>query len=229
MMEFLMILTVHHLNHSRSQRILWLLEELGVDYELKRYERDPKTRLAPKELRQIHPLGKSPVITDKGITIAESGAIIEYLLDEYDDGTLRPEAGTSEFLRYRYWLHYAEGSAMTPLLLKVVFNEIPRQAPKLAKPILSVISKTVAHQYINPQMKRHMGYWEEELEKTAFFSGGTFTAADIQMSFPLEGALSQKGMDKRYPRMSALLESYRRRPAYGRALERGGVFSLTIE
>ena len=221
-----LVLTVHHLNNSRSQRILWLLEELEVDYEIKKYERNPKTMLAPKELREIHPLGKSPVVTDEDRTLAESGAIIEYLVDRFDDGTLRPETDTPEFLQYRYWMHYAEGSAMTPLLLKIVFSELPRQAPWIAKPLLKGISKLMNKEYINPQIKLHMNYWEEELSQRPFFAGEEFSAADIQMSFPLEAVVAHNIATEKFPKINAFVEECQGRPAYQRALERGGEYSL---
>jgi glutathione S-transferase len=153
------MLTVHHLNNSRSQRVLWLLEELGVPYEIKRYERDPKTMLAPPELRAIHPLGKSPVITDDGLTIAESGAIIEYLVERYGQGRFAPAAGTPERLRYTYWLHYAEGSVMPPLLLKLVALRIgSAPMPFFAKPIARKIASTLQSSFVDPQIKLHLGY-----------------------------------------------------------------------
>lgn len=222
------MLTVHHLNNSRSQRILWLLEELEVEYEITGYERNPQTMLAPRELRKIHPLGKSPVVTDGDNTIAESGAIIEYIVDEYGQGRLRPEAGTAKFLRYRYWMHYAEGSAASPLLLKVVFDELPRQGPWLAKPLLKTISKLVGAQYIDPQINLHMKYWEDELSKQTYFVGDEFTAADIQMSFPMEAVAARLDEERlsKFPKIQAFVASIHERPAYKRAVERGGEFSL---
>jgi glutathione S-transferase len=177
------MLIVHHLNNSRSQRVLWLLEELGVPYEIKRYERDPKTMLAPPELRAIHPLGKSPVIVDDGQTIAESGAIIEYLVDKYGQGRFAPAAGTPERLRYTYWMHYAEGSAMPPLLLKLVALRIAgAPMPFFAKPIARKIAATLQSSFIDPQLKLHLGYINKELSATGWFVGTDFTAADVQMS-----------------------------------------------
>ncbi|MFW6057993.1 MAG: glutathione S-transferase, partial [Persicimonas sp.] len=152
------MLTVHHLENSRSHRILWLLEELELDYELTCYERDPETMLSPPELRAIHPLGKSPVITDGEHTIAESAAILEYVLDEYGEGRLRPAEGTDEYLSYRYWMHYAEGSAMPPLLLKLVFSKLPERSPWLVRPLVGQISKMVNSTYVDPQLELHMTY-----------------------------------------------------------------------
>ncbi len=159
------MLTVHHLNNSRSQRVLWLLEELGVPYEIVRYQRQPDMR-APAELRAIHPLGKSPVITDNGNTIAESGAIAEYIIDTYGEGRLIPPPKTPERLRYTYWLHYAEGSAMSPLLLKLLFTLMPKRAPALLRPLVRKVSNQALTTLVNPQLKQHMAYWEGELGKS---------------------------------------------------------------
>ncbi|MDE1180177.1 glutathione S-transferase [Paraburkholderia sp.] len=219
------MLTVHHLNNSRSQRVLWLLEELGVPYELKRYQRDPKTMLAPPELRAVHPLGKSPVITDDGLTIAESGAIIEYLIDRYGHGQLAPAPGTPARLQYTYWLHYAEGSAMPPLLLKLIASRIATAPmPFFAKPIARKIASTLQSSFIDPQLALHLGYIESTLSKTGWFVGDTFSAADIQMSFPLEAAASRGGQNDKLPSVMAFLQRIHARPAYQRALERGGKY-----
>jgi glutathione S-transferase len=221
------MLTVHHLNNSRSQRVLWLLEELGVPYEIKRYERDPKTMLAPPELRAVHPLGKSPVITDDGQTIAESGAIIEYLVDKYGQGRFAPAAGTPERLRYTYWMHYAEGSAMPPLLLKLVALRIASAPmPFFAKPIARKIASTLQSSFIDPQLKLHLGYINKELGATGWFVGNDFTAADVQMSFPLEAATARGGMEGQIPAVVDFLKRIHARPAYQRALERGGKYEL---
>ncbi len=221
------MITVHHLNNSRSQRVLWLLEELGVVYEVKRYQRDAKTMLAPPELLAVHPLGKSPVIVDGSVTVAESGAIIEYLLDRYGGGRLIPRAGTPERLRYTYWLHYAEGSAMPPLLLKLVFNRVASSpAPWPISAIARRIAATVQNSYIDPQLKRHLDYMEAELAAHPWFAGEEFTAADVQMSFPLEAAASRAGLNAGRPRLMAFLERIHARAAYQRALERGGPYSF---
>ena len=219
------MITVHHLNNSRSQRILWLLEELGLEYQIKRYERDPKTMLAPPELRQVHPLGKSPVITDGTITVAESGAIVEYLVDKYGDGQLKPAAGTPERLRYTYWLHYAEGSLMPPLLLKLIFDKIESAPmPFFIKPIARAISGKTKSAFINPQLTTHLDYLEAELGKAAWFAGPEFTAADIQMSFPLEAATVRGGLNSSRPKLMAFLDRVHARPAYKKAIERGGKY-----
>jgi glutathione S-transferase len=219
------MLTVHHLNNSRSQRVLWLLEELGVPYEIVRYQRQPDMR-APKELRAIHPLGKSPVISDNGNTIAESGAIVEYLVGTYGRGRLIPTQNTPERLRYTYWLHYAEGSAMQPLLLKLLFTLMPKRAPALLRPLVRKVSNQALTALVNPQIKQHMDYWEGELGKTEWFAGNEFTAADIQMSFPLEAAQARGGLEQGHPKAMAFLERIHARPAYQRALEKGGPYQV---
>ncbi|OYU89252.1 MAG: glutathione S-transferase [Bradyrhizobiaceae bacterium PARB1] len=219
------MLTVHHLNNSRSQRVLWLLEELGVPYEIVRYQRQPNM-LAPKELRAIHPLGKSPVITDNGNTVAESGAIVEYIVKAYGAGRLIPPDDKPERLRYTYWLHYAEGSAMTPLLLKLIFGMLPKRAPFLIRPIANAISSKALASLVTPQLKQHMAFWESELGKSEWFAGNDFTAADIQMSFPLEAASARGGLDQSYPKAMAWLGKIHARPAYQRALEVGGPYQV---
>ena len=219
------MLTVHHLNNSRSQRVLWLLEELGVPHEIVRYQRQ-KNMLAPPELRAVHPLGKSPVITDNGNTIAESGAIIDYVVGTYGEGRLIPPAGMPERLRYTYWLHYAEGSAMPPLLLKLIFLTMPRRAPMLLRPLVNAIAKKALDTMVDPQLKSHMAFWEGELSKTEWFAGNDFTAADIQMSFPLEAASSRGGLAQGHPKAMAFLARIHARPAYQRALEKGGPYSV---
>lgn len=221
------VITVHHLNNSRSQRVLWLLEELGLAYEIKRYQRDPKTLLAPPELRNVHPLGKSPVITDGDLTLAESGAIIEYLVSAYGKGRLAPAPGTPDHVRFIYWLHYAEGSAMPPFLLKLIFDRMDQAAaPFFIKPLVRSISKRVKTAFLLPQIKLHLDYLESELAGRDWFVGKDFTAADIQMSFPVEVAAARgAGMDQR-PRLKAFVDRIHARPAYIRALDRGGPFAI---
>lgn len=221
------MLTVHHLNNSRSQRVLWLLEELAVPYEVRRYERDPRTLLAPSSLKKVHPLGKSPVITDGDVTVAESGAIIEYVLERHGEGRLAPAPGTPERLRYTYWLHYAEGSAMPPLVMKLVFLRL-RTAPMpiFVRPFARAIADQVLRGFVEPQIRLHMGFVEQELAHGTWFAGEAFTAADIQMSFPIEAAAARGGLGTEFPRLQAFLERIRERPAYRRALEKGGPFEL---
>lgn len=222
------MIAVHHLNNSRSQRIIWLLEELGVDYEVKHYERDPKTMLAPKALLKIHPLGKSPVITDGDTVVAESGAIIEYLIDRYDiESKLAPSAGTPTHLRYSYWMHFAEGSAMSPLLMKLVFGQVEKAPmPFFVKPIVKGISKSVKASFIDPQIKAHLAFIESELCKSTWLAGGRLTGADVQMSFPLEIAVALGALDDKHPKIMAFLKRIHARAGYKRALERGGEYNL---
>ena len=221
------MIVVHHLNNSRSQRVLWLLEELELPYEIKRYKRDPQTMLAPTSLREVHPLGKSPVITDGKLTLAESGAIIEYLIERYGNGRLVPAIGTLEHLRYTYWLHYAEGSAMPPLLLKLIFDQIEKNPmPFFVRPIARSIVSRVKSSFIEPQIAQHLDYMEAELGKSTWFTGNEFTAADIQMSFPLEAAVARGGLNASRPKLMAFLNRIHTRPAYQQALERGGAYEL---
>jgi glutathione S-transferase len=221
------MITVHHLNNSRSQRVLWLLEELGLEYQVKRYQRDPHTMLAPPELRAVHPLGKSPVIEDDGQVVAESGAIIEYLLDRHGQGRLRPPTGTPQRLRYTYWLHYAEGSAMPPLLMSLVFGKLRESpAPFFIRPIIRGIADKVLDSYVRPQIKAHLDFLEAELERSEWFAGDEFSAADVQMSFPIEAAASRGGLDAGRPRLMQFLQRIHARPAYRRALEKGGPYEL---
>lgn len=218
------MIVVHHLENSRSQRVLWLLEELGLPYEVRRYERDTATMLAPPELRAVHPLGKSPLVEMDGEIIAETGAIVETLLDAVPGTVLRPAPGTAEARRYRYWLHYAEGSAMTPLLLKLIFGQLPKRSPKLVRPIVNAISTKAQSGFIDPQIASHVAWWEAELSKSGWFAGREFTAADIMMSFPLEAASSRAPLDGQ-PNIQAFLKRIHTRPAYQRALERGGPYA----
>ncbi len=221
------MILVHHLNNSRSQRVLWLLEELGLPYEVKRYERNRQTMLAPPELRAVHALGKSPVITDGDLTLAESGAIVEYLVERYGNGRLVPPAGSPERLRYRYWLHFAEGTAMPPLLMKLVLDRMEKAPmPFFARPIARALARRAKDAVVLPNLQRNLDFMEAELAKRDWFAGPEFSAADIQMSFPLEAAAARGGLDASRPRLIAFLERIHARPAYGRALERGGKYEL---
>lgn len=220
------MIVVHHLENSRSQRVLWLLEEMGLPYEIRHYKRDRKTMLAPPELKQVHPLGKSPVITDGEITVAESGAILEYLVDTHGGGRLRPPAGTAEARRYTYWLHFAEGSAMPPLLMTLVFDQIKSQAPLIVKPIAKGIADSVGKAFLQPNITGQLQFMEAELSQRPWFAGAEFTAADVQMSFPLEAAAARVGLDTRYPKLQDWLERIHGRPAYQRALQKGGPFKI---
>lgn len=221
------MLTVHHLDNSRSQRILWLLEELELPYDIHFYRRDPKTMQAPQSLRRIHPLGKAPILTDTDgdVTLAESGAIIEYIVAKYGNGRLEPEPGTPAHTRFIYWLHYAEGSAMPPLLLKLVFGLLPGRVPWPMRPFAALIAKGAQTQVINPQVRLHMDYWEQALAASEWFAGPEFTAADIQMSFPLEAAAARAGAMTNRPHIGPFLRRIHARPAYQRALVRGGPYT----
>lgn len=223
-------ITVHHLDNSRSQRVLWLLEELGLPYEIVHYQRDPKTMLAPAALRKVHPLGKSPVVTAGDATLAESGAIIECLVERHGGGRLVPAPGTQERLRYTYWLHFAEGTAMPPLLLKLIFDKMATAPmPFFARPIARSLSAKVIATVVQPNLKRQFDFMESELAAREWFAGAEFSAADVQMSFPLEAAAQRAGLDKRWPSLKAFLERIHARPAYRRALERGGPYSFASD
>ena len=207
------MIIVHHLENSRSQRILWMLEELGLRYEVKRYERNKATMLAPPELKRIHPLGKSPVIedTDEGRVIAETGAIVEYLVEKAD-GRLGAPPHRDAALRYRFWLHYAEGSLMPPLLVKLVLGRVP-------------IMGRFAQKRIQPMIDAHLDFIESELTQRPWFAGEELTAADVMMSFPLEAARSRAGLDGSRPATIAWLDKIHARPAYQRALAAGGPYA----
>jgi glutathione S-transferase len=221
------MLTLHHLDNSRSQRILWLLEELSVDYRIKRYKRDPVTSLAPSELQAIHPLGKSPVITDGDTTVAESGAIIEYLVSQYDNGRLRPAEGTPERLAWTYWLHYAEGSFMPLMIVSLIMSRIESAPmPFFVKPIAKGITGKVRSNYLEPNVTRNLAFMEATLAKSTWFCGNAMTAADIQMSFAVEAAEVRTDLKTHYPKMLGYLHRIRALPAYQRALEMGGPYSL---
>ncbi|BDW99277.1 glutathione S-transferase family protein [Maricaulis maris] len=220
------MITVHHLNNSRSQRILWLLEEIGLDYEIKKYMRDETTMRAPKALRDIHPLGKSPVITDGEIVVAESGAIVEYLVDTYAPA-LKPEAGTAVHRDYVYWMHFPEGSLMTPLLIKLLSDQIDKsKAPFFAKPIIRQVAKKMRDSFVNPELESLFGFIDTKLEGREFIAGDSFSGADIQLTFPLEAAAARGGVDSRHPNIMAYVARMQARPAYKAAIERGGAYGI---
>jgi len=219
------MITVHHLNNSRSQRILWLLEELGLPYDIRFYQRNPETMRAPPELRAVHPLGRSPVITDGDIVVAETGAVIEYLLDTYAGDRLRPAAGTADRRRFTYWLHFAEGSEMSPLLMRLVFDRLAAAPmPFFARPIARGITKKVRDAFVDPQIAAHLDFIAAELERSEWFAGREFSAADIQMSFPLEVSAQRAGLGEGRQKIQSFLDRIHSRPAYQRALERGGPY-----
>lgn len=204
------MLTVHHLNDSRSQRVLWLLEELGVPYEIKHYQRNATTRLAPPELLAVHPLGKSPVLTDAGQTVIESGAIVDYIVRRHGGGRLQPGPDTAAYDRYQQWLHYAEGSAMLPLMLRLYVGRLGEGGAPLAPRIHSEIAN-------------HIGFVNQSLQGRQWLVDDTFSAADVQMSFVGEAL---RDLRPQYPHVEAWVRRFQARPAYRRALERGGPYAL---
>jgi glutathione S-transferase len=206
------VIKVHHLNNSRSQRVLWLLEEISLDCEVVPYQRDAKTMLAPASLRRIHPLGKSPIIEDGPLRLAETGVIVDYLVSKYGR-ELEPAHSSEAHWGYRYWLHYAEGSLMPPLLMKLVVNRLGL----LGRP---------ARGYVDNQITLHLDYLDKELDPGPWFAGDTFSAADIMMSFPLEAATSRGGLNASRPNLMGFLARIHARPAYQRALSRGGPYAF---
>lgn len=221
------MIKLHHLESSRSKRILWLLEELQVDYEIIYYKRDKLTMLAPASLKKIHPLGKSPIITDGELTIAESGAIIEYLVNKYDQGKLKPKEGTADALKYTYWLHYAEASAIMPLILNLIFNKIETSPmPFFVRPIAKLISLGAKKSFILPQQKLHLSYMNDELKNGQWFAGDQLSAADIQMSFPIEAAATTMNLAQKYPNLAEFLKRIEQRKAYQEATKKGGGLEL---
>lgn len=219
------MITVHHLENSRSQRVLWMLEELGLDYEVRLYKREP-TMQAPASLRAVHPLGKSPVISDGEVTMAESGAILEYLVETYGNGRFVPPPGTPERLRYRYFLHYAEGSLMPLLFMKLVFTRLPERVPWAMRPVARAISSGADQTLLTPQISSHFAFLESELSGRDWFAGNDFTAADIQMSFPIEAAAARAALGDKLPRLKDFVARLQSRPAYKRALEKGGPYTM---
>jgi len=218
------MLIVHHLNNSRSQRVLWLLEELGLPYEIKRYQRDPETMLAPPALRAVHPLGKSPVLVDDGVTVAETGAIVEYLVEKAG-GRLRPEAGTPDRLRWTYWMHFAEGSLAPQLLLDLVLATMPGRAPAPMQEAAKAAADAARQGYATPNLKTMFDFIEAELATRPWFAGEEFSAADVMMSFPLETGGARAGAFAGRRKLEAFVERIHARPAYRKALVRGGPYA----
>jgi glutathione S-transferase len=223
------MIVLHHLEFSRSQRVLWLLEELGLPYEIKRYPRDPKSRLAPPELKKVHPLGKSPVITDGDLVLAESGAILEYLAETYgaqakgEAAQLLAVPGSAEYRQLRFWMHYAEGSLMNWLVMKLVFMSIPRQPmPFFVRPIARKICVTVQAKLIDPNLKSAMEFIEDHLAQNSWFAGERLTLADFQMSFAVAALLSRGDAAGQCPHIAAWLKRVEARPAWQRGIAKGG-------
>ncbi|TPG56964.1 glutathione S-transferase [Roseomonas nepalensis] len=219
------MITIHHLNNSRSQRVLWLLEELGVPYEIRRYERDAATMLAPEALRAVHPLGKAPVLAEGDLVVAETGAIVEYILERHGAGRLAPARDGADWWRFRHWMHHAEGSAMPPLVMSLVLGRLPAGLPPAAQPMARGMVEGLQAGFLAPNLERLKTYWHEALAATGWFAGPEMTAADIMMSFPLEAAASRSPFGEARPNPGAFLARVHTRPAYQRALERGGPYA----
>ena len=218
------MIVLHHLDNSRSQRILWLLEELGLAYEIQFYKRS-KDMLAPPELRRIQ-LGKSPVIVDGDVVVAESAAIVEYILDKYGNGRLRPAQESPELLKYRYWMFYSEGSAMTPILFRLVFSKmVSTPKPFFIQPIVRAIAAKVNDSFIEPNLRSNLDFMERELSEHSWFAGASFSGADIMMSFPIEAARQRADLSTR-PHLLKFLDTIHARPAYRRVLECGGPYAI---
>jgi len=221
------MIIVHHLEHSRSQRVLFLLEEMGLEYEIKHYKRDPRTNLAPAELKAAHPLGKSPMIEDDGKMIPETGAIIEYLVYKYGEGKWSPEPGSDDWMHYSYWMHAAEGSIAPLLVMKLIFSKITQPpVPFFVRPITKKVSQQINRSYIGPSLKGLMDLMEQQLTDTQWFAGNEFSAVDAMMSFAAEGVAVRGSLGDRYPKIQAFLDAVHSRPAFKRALERGGPYDL---
>jgi len=220
------MITLHHLENSRSQRILWLLEELGVDYEIKLYKRDPKTNLAPDELKAVHPLGKSPLITDGGKVIAESAVIINYLIRTYDkEGRFSADKSSDTQYQAEYWLHFAEGSLMPYLVMTLVFNKVKTAPmPFFVRPVAKGIADQVLKSFVTPNVENTLRFIEDHLSKNTWFAGDSITAADFQMIFPLEAALSRSSVAEKLPAMNAWVKKVHALPAYQTALQKGGPY-----
>lgn len=223
------MIRVHHLEKSRSHRILWLLEALGLEYDIEVYQRDPKTQQAPDALKKVHPLGKSPVITDGELTVAESGAIIDYLVNRYGEGHFQPGPDKSnEWVNYRYWMHCAEGSLMPLLVMGLIFSQIPKQSPWFVKPIAQGISGTVHKRFLQPQLKQHLGMIESHLKAHGNFAGEFPSGADIQMSFPMQAVAATQSLDA-FPAITAFVARIEQDSAWQRVVERAGPLTMPGE
>ena len=221
------MITLHHLNNSRSQRILWLLEELNLEYRIERYQRDPVTIMAPDSLKAVHPLGKSPVISDDAtnVTLAESGAIIEYLIQTYGQERLCPSAGSPAYWQYIYWLHFTEGSLMPPLVMNLVLTKMKESPmPFFVKPIAKMIADKIVEKFSGPNIKRSLDFIEQHLSQNTWFCGEQMSGADIQMSFPLEASVARGAIGENYPHILAYVKRFQALPAYQKGLEKGGEY-----
>lgn len=216
------MITVHHLQNSRSLRVIWLMEELGVDYSVSVYERDPETNLAPSAYRTLHPLGKAPIVTMGDTTLAETGAIIEHFMDQHPEAGLRPEPGDPAREKYHYWLHAAEGSLMPLLVMALFFNRMETAPPFFIRPVVKAVTGRIRDMYLTPSTTNMIDFIESELGKSEWFAGDKMTAADIMMSFPMEAAMSRVDTGKPCPNIQNWLKKIHERPAYIRAVEKGG-------
>ncbi len=221
------MITVHHLNQSRSQRIIWLLEELGLDYQVKQYSRDAETSLAPESLRQIHPLGKSPVIDDDGRVVAETGTIIEYVINRHGGGRMRPEAGSDAEIDYLYWMHFAEGTMMPPMVMALVLGRLTEaKVPFFAKPVVKKVEAQLRAVMVDRHLPAQFKLVENHLVGQNFLAGDSLTGADIMMSFPLEAAVIRTGIGADHPNIAAYVKRIHDRPAYRAALAKGGPYDF---
>ncbi|MAP95449.1 MAG: glutathione S-transferase [Ponticaulis sp.] len=216
------MITVHHLENSRSLRILWLLEELGADYVIKTYPRDPATNLAPKDYQALHPLGKAPVVSDGDTMLAETGAILEHFFDKFADTPLRPAPGTPARTPYQYWMHASEGSLMSLLILGLFLTRMETAPPFPIKQIVKMATSKVRELYHTPSLTKMYAYMNDVLEENDWFAGDALTGADIMMSYPVEAAIGRAGLDDRYPHVLAWMERVKAVPSYQRAVQKGG-------
>ncbi|PCI87739.1 MAG: glutathione S-transferase [Hyphomicrobiales bacterium] len=223
------MLLIHHLENSRSHRVLWLLEELSLDYEIKFYKRDPKTDLAMDDLKAIHPLGKSPVITDGKLVLAETAAILQYIVERYGKGKLSAALGSPEQIKQNYWLHAAEGSFMPYLVTDLLTSRIASKSPFITRPIAKAIATEVDKKFTHPNLYRFIKYMEAELSKNTWFAGDEFSIADIQMGYPVEAAFARLELNDDYPNLKDYLFAIRNRPAYQAAIEKGGKLSILAD
>jgi len=217
------VITVHHLENSQSIRILWLLEELGVDYEIQHYQRDRRTSLAPASFKQLHLVGTSPIISDGDLMLPESNAIVQYIIDKHGDGGLVPPVGSAERVRYLYWMHAAQGSLVPLLYMQLVFSRLPRGAPMLIKPILKKVVAQTNKVFLFPKLNNFLKHIESDLSDSTWFAGEQLSAADIVMGYCME-VFSHNELDAKYPHIKRYVQHMRERPAYKRALEKNGPF-----
>lgn len=215
------MLYIHHLENSRSQRVIWLLEELNLEYEIINHKRLPGTRVAPASLHSVHPLAKAPVLRDKDVVLAESGAIFAYLLERYGNGLLEPVKGGAERVQYIYWIHFAEGSFMPYLAMKIVFARISQAVPFFVRPLITAVFKAVGAKYLNPNIHQEISAIEEHLNVHRWFAGDSFTAADIMMGFMLEAVAGRMAQEATHPNINRFVRAMQARPAYQQALRRG--------